>query len=103
MRYAVLVVAAFVLFMSAGTLHADAPPLETGMMIQDGPSPLSVDRHSSPCIVDWNNDGRKDVVISQFYYGYVWLFLNQGTDLNPVFSGGSQIKSSGSTITTSYG
>ena len=44
----------------------------------------------------------KDLVVGQFTYGYIWLYLNQGTNLNPVFNGGSKIESNGSPITTSY-
>jgi hypothetical protein len=91
------------LFLCSGSLLADEPYLEEGVYIYDGSQPLSVDRHSTPTVVDWNNDGRKDLVIGQYTYGYIWLYLNQGTDLNPVFSGGSLIQSNGSPITTTYG
>ena len=90
-------------FLCSGFLLADEPYLEKGVYIYDGSNPLSVDRHSTPTVVDWNNDGRKDLVIGQFTYGYIWLYLNQGTDLNPVFNGGSLIQSNGSPITTTYG
>jgi hypothetical protein len=100
-----IVFAAFaaILFISAGSLRAEAPDLETGVLIKDGSSNLSVNYHSSACVVDWNNDGRKDLVVGQFYYGYIWLFLNTGTDINPLFNGGTLINSNGSPITTTYG
>ncbi len=41
--------------------------------------------------------------VGQFTAGYIWLYLNQGTNLNPVFIGGSKIESNGTPITTSYG
>jgi len=95
--------AAVLLFLSAGAVRADMPLLEAGVYVYDGSKPLEVDRHSSPCVVDWNNDGRKDLVIGQFGYGYIWLFLNQGTDLNPVFNGGTLIESNGTPIMANYG
>ncbi len=91
------------LFLCAGGLRADVPDLEAGVLIQDGTEPLEVNLHSSCTVVDWNNDGKKDLVVGQFYYGNIWLFLNQGTDANPVFNGGSLIQSNGSPITTTYG
>ncbi len=91
------------LLVSIGTLRADAPELAGGVYIMDGNIPLEVDRHSSPSVVDWNNDGAKDLVIGQYGYGYVQLYLNQGTDLNPLFNGGGYIYSGGSPIMANYG
>jgi len=95
--------AAALLFMGGGGLLAAPPDLEAGVLIYDGAAPLSVNYHSSVTIVDWNNDGKKDLVVGQFYYGNVWLFLNQGTNSAPLFDGGSLIESGGTEITTSYG
>jgi len=93
----------FILFVAVQAASADPPDLQKGLYIYDGAVPLSVDRHSAPTAVDWNNDGKKDLVVGQFTYGYIWLYLNKGTDLNPVFSGGSLVESNGAPITTTYG
>jgi hypothetical protein len=90
----------FLLF--PGIISADVPDLEEGEYILDGPVPLEVDRHSTPTVTDWNNDGNKDLVVGQFTNGYIRLFLNQGTDANPVFNGGTLIESSGQPIKTSW-
>jgi len=103
MKYITIASACALVFLCAETLRADAPELEAGVYIYDGAIPLEVDRHSTPCVVDWNNDGMKDLVVGQFGYGYIWLYLNQGTDINPVFNGGAKIESSGTPITVSYG
>lgn len=80
------------------------PGLEAGVLIDDNGSPLISDFMSAPEVVDWNNDGRKDLLVGQFTQGYIWLFLNEGTDAAPVFSlPGSKIYSGASPITTSYG
>ena len=92
-----------VIFLCSGVLQADVPELENGVYIYDGNKPLEVDRHSAPTVADWNNDGLKDLVVGQFGYGYIWLFLNQGTNLNPVFNGGVKIQSNGQPITVTYG
>lgn len=103
MRLVALAAATALLFACAEVLHAAPPELETGVMIRDGALPLSVDDCSAPDVVDWNNDGRKDLVIGQFTAGNIWVYLNKGTDLNPVFDGGEKIHSEGTPITTTYG
>ena len=82
---------------------AAAPSLQAGVFVQDGGAPLSVEYHAAPEVVDWDNDGRKDLVVGQFVSGRIHLFLNTGTDAAPAFSGSSFIQSSGSPIQVSYG
>jgi len=41
--------------------------------------------HLVPCAVDWNNDGKKDLVVGQFSSGSIRLYLNDGTDTEPIF------------------
>lgn len=71
--------------------------------IKDGGIDLKVDGVPVPTVVDWNNDGKKDLVVGQFIQGHIRLYLNQGSDLNPVFNGFSYIQSNGAPITTTYG
>ena len=98
-----ITLAAGLLLFLGGVLSAAEPALEPGVELQNGTGPFALNYMTSVTFPDWNNDGKKDIVVSQFSYGYVWLFLNLGTDLNPVFDGGAMIESSGSPITTSYG
>ena len=95
-------IAALCLFYG-GSAYAAANELEDGVNIYDGSNPLEVNYHSATTVVDWNNDGAKDLIVSQFYYGWVYLFLNQNTNIDPVFNGGSLIESNGTPITTTYG
>ena len=87
----------------AGAVCAAIPELDEGVYIQSGNGPLAVDYYSAPSVIDWNNDGRKDLLVGQYYYGYVWLFLNQGTDAQPAFGAGQQVRAGSQPITTSYG
>ncbi|RJP73432.1 MAG: T9SS C-terminal target domain-containing protein [Candidatus Zixiibacteriota bacterium] len=52
--------------------------------LQVGDSTLIVDYDSTPCIDDWNGDGRKDLLVGAID-GRVWLYLNEGTNAAPVF------------------
>jgi hypothetical protein len=91
------------LFAAAGPLLAQAPGVEQGVPVLDGSIPLEVSLMSKPTVVDWNNDGNKDLVVGQYTDGNVWLFINKGTDAEPVFNGGSLIESNGTPITTTFG
>ena len=84
-------------------LWADIPEIKPGVNVLDGGAPLEVDRHTTPTSVDWNNDGKKDLLMGQFEDGHIWLFINQGTNLNPVFNGGKLVETNGTPITTSFG
>lgn len=60
---------------------------------------MVVDSNAMPVVVDWNEDGRKDLVIGEEKYpqttGSIRLYLNSGTNSNPVFSTYSYILGGG--------
>jgi hypothetical protein len=87
----------------AGAAGAGVPELEPGVYLQGTSGPLTVNYFTAPSVIDWNNDGKKDLLVGQFDYGYVWLFLNQGTDAQPAFGARQQVRVGSSPITTSYG
>jgi hypothetical protein len=86
-----------------GAVCAAIPELEEGVYIQSGNGPLTVNYFTAPSVIDWNNDGKKDLLVGQFTSGYVWLFLNQGTDAQPAFGAGQKVLVGSQPITTSYG
>lgn len=66
----------------------DDPLFDGGEFLQVGPpglkTDLSVGARATPKIVDWNNDGRKDLVVGALD-GRIHIFLNEGTDVAPEF------------------
>lgn len=50
-----------------------------------------------PFVADWNNDGRKDLIVGQAD-GTVKLFINSGLEAAPAFGGGADIQAAGSAI-----
>ena len=48
--------------------------------------------HARPDVCDWNNDGRKDLVVADGA-GTITVFLNEGTDSEPVLGAGHKVES----------
>jgi len=46
---------------------------------------INVYNNSCPWVDDWNEDGRKDLLVGSSD-GRIWLYLNVGTNANPVFN-----------------
>jgi hypothetical protein len=59
--------------------------------------------YSVPCVADWNSDGKKDLLVGYFYEGWVYLYINSGTDSDPVFESEEILTADGSTISVGYG
>ena len=88
----------------SGPAWADPPELQDKGKIEEGGATLDVGYCASPTMVDWNNDGAKDLIVGATDLscgGTIWLYLNQGTDLNPVFDGYSMLEMNGNLIVVS--
>lgn len=94
-----LSVAVSVACVAALPIEAGLPELETGIYLRNGSSTLDAGSDAVPTCSDWNNDGRKDLLIG-VTGGYVSLYLNTGTDQQPTFYGYSRIESGGTPIAT---
>lgn len=84
------------LYSNTGT---DATPtFDGGTFLQVGPSGSKVDidvgSRATPQVADWNNDGRKDLVVGALD-GRIHLFLNTGTDTSPDFTTEAFVQDSG--------
>ncbi len=82
----------------------NTPQFTTTTRLKTGNSYMKVDTYTSvPCVVDWNADGKKDLLVGCFYYGNVYFYLNSGTNEAPVFTTGSKLMVSGNDISVAYG
>ena len=74
------------IFLNIGT--DENPTFDAGTLLQVGPpgSKVNIDvgDRATPCVVDWNNDGKKDLVVGAFD-GKIHIFINEGTDTAPDF------------------
>ena len=65
---------------------AGSSTFEAGFKVAAGGKAIDVEvGHLVPDAVDWNNDGKKDLLVGQFKDGGIHLYLNEGTDSKPVF------------------
>jgi hypothetical protein len=83
------------LLLNTGT--AGNPVFASSSFVQNGASNLDVGSRASPVSVDWNRDGKKDLIVGDTN-GRLYYFQNTGTDENPVFSGYQQLQAGGTTI-----
>jgi hypothetical protein len=97
LKYCILVV------FLAGLAAAWPPVWETEYQLQSGGSTIDVGYYAAPCIVDWDLDGLKDLILGQFSSGYIYFHKNVGTNDAPVLNGGSLLYADGSPITMAYG
>ena len=83
------------------TATDDAPAFDGGTLLQVGPVGSKVDINvlgrATPSAVDWNNDGRKDLVVGR-YDGKISIFINEGADTAPDFLAMIYAQSSGTDL-----
>jgi len=70
-----------------------------GVRLMAAGEPIDVEiGHLVPCVSDWNSDGKKDLLVGQFKSGAIRLYLNQGTDTEPIFGDFSMLNAGGKPI-----
>ena len=73
------------------------PIFQTGVKLNAGGQILNLmgtGGHARPDVADWNNDGKKDLIVADGN-GSITLFLNTGTDANPVLAAGTRLSAGG--------
>jgi len=59
--------------------------------------------HLVPVAIDFNGDGKKDLLVGQFSGGQIHLYLNKGTNTAPVLTDGGVIEAGGKQISLPAG
>jgi hypothetical protein len=76
-------------------LNTGSGDLGPEIMVKAGWRDLDANSDASPCVVDWNEDGKKDLVMGKGN-GTILVFLNEGSNEQPVF--GKSIQLNGGSI-----
>jgi len=91
-------------FLNIGT--DENPTFDAGTFVQVGPlaskANIDVGDRATPSAVDWNNDGKKDLVVGALD-GKMHLFINEGTDAAPDFRVQTFAQANGSDLLVSAG
>ena len=72
--------------------------LQPAITLQAGAAPLDLGDHAIPCVTDWNGDGRSDLLVGYRSADKVAVFLNVGTDDQPVFQSFTNLQAAGADI-----
>ena len=101
MRMSLLASATLPLALLCGAAPGD---LGEGVKLEAGGEVIDVTvGHLVPCTLDWNNDGKKDLLVGQFKGGKIRLYLNRGTDAKPSFEDFSYLEAGGEQISLPAG
>jgi len=89
----------FLVILAAAYSHAGEITFEKGVKVTADGKPIDVNiGHLVPCSVDWDNDGKKDLLVGQFEGGKIRLYLNQGTNEAPVLNDFTYLQAGGKII-----
>jgi hypothetical protein len=82
---------------------AAAPAFEPFTWVYSSGAMIDVGYYGAPCVVDWDGDGLKDLVLGEFTNGSIRFYHNSDSNDSPVFTGYTYIQSGGADITLPYG
>ncbi|MBD3370354.1 hypothetical protein GF402_08335 [Candidatus Fermentibacteria bacterium] len=91
------------LLVVSGVVWASPPDYGPQYSIHSGGSEIDVGYYGAPCVVDWDVDGYKDLVLGQFSSGYIRFYANHDTNDSPVFDGYEYIEADGGRISVPSG
>ena len=69
----------------------ESPRYGTRIRLKAGEKEIKIEGPSAPCLVDWNEDGRKDLLVGDGG-GYLHLFLNTGSSATPDYPSTSRVQ-----------
>ena len=67
------------------------------------PINVGVGGNASPFLIDWNGDGKQDLLLGQYLGGKVRFYENIGTNFDPTFGDFVYLQADGADISVSYG
>ncbi len=93
-----------IIFLFTSLLFSQTPTFGKWRYIEAGGSPITVEMgHANPCVVDWDGDGLKDLLVGEYSGGKIRFYNNSGTNAAPVFTDFTNLQADGSDISLSSG
>jgi hypothetical protein len=84
---------------------AQTPVFDAPVAIEANGGPINVGAggNASPFLIDWNGDGKQDLLLGQYNGGKVRFYENIGADSAPEFGDFAYLQADGSDISLTYG
>jgi len=84
---------------------AQTPVFDDPVPIEANGTPINVGTggNASPFVIDWNRDGKQDLLLGQFSGGRVRFYENIGSHYDPVFENFVYLQADGIDISVSSG
>ena len=84
---------------------AETPVFDAPVAIEANGGPINVGTggNASPFVVDWNGDGKQDLLLGQYDGGKIRFYENVGEDTAPAFGDFVYLQADGLDIALSYG
>jgi hypothetical protein len=79
-------------------VNAQQIQFRPGELLQAAGQALGAGNYAIPCVADWNGDGRKDLLVGYQTASKIALYLNTGSDANPVFTTAVNLQAGGADI-----
>jgi hypothetical protein len=79
------------------TASGNDPVMNGGEFIYSSDNILNAGRRTAPVAADWNDDGKKDLLVGSMD-GNIKIYINTGTDSLPVFNAPELLKTGGTIL-----
>ena len=93
----------FLVLIITGLAFAPPPMFQNYVYVEASGAPIVVSAHANPCVVDWDGDGVKDLLVGEFTNGVIRFYSNDGSNSAPHFTTFTYLQSGGVMIQLPYG
>lgn len=85
--------------------YAETPVFDDPVYIEANGIPINVGYggNASPFVIDWDEDGKQDLLLGQFNLGRVRFYTNTGANYDPTFGDFVYLQADGVPVSVSYG
>jgi hypothetical protein len=95
---------AILIALGSCVVFADPPMFQDFVYIEANNIPITVSGgHADPCVIDWDGDGSKDLLLGEFTLGRIRFYANDGNNSAPHFTTFTYLQADGATIQLPYG